>query len=99
MATRDSNDAPKTILVCRLGIIGLTRTFKVLCKEEEKEGEGIGVMMIVQREFYVGEKHMGSFEAIPDFTVCTPDVRPAWATDAAAFTSLTMDTPCTSASS
>ncbi|KAG6824417.1 hypothetical protein H0H92_006940 [Tricholoma furcatifolium] len=144
MTAQDSEDTHKTILVCGLGIIGLTtsisllkagyavtaiashlptdplspyyassaagahhlsfaadddprqqsldrRTFEVLWAEEEEEGEGSGVMKVVQREFYVGGTHIAFFETLPDFRVCTPDECPSWATHAVTFTSLTMD--------
>ncbi|KAG6826151.1 hypothetical protein H0H92_000959, partial [Tricholoma furcatifolium] len=42
------------------------RTFEVLWKEEKEEGEGSGVMKVVQREFYVGGTHIGFFETMPD---------------------------------
>ncbi|KAG6908922.1 hypothetical protein DXG01_002700 [Tephrocybe rancida] len=71
------------------------RTFDVMWKEEEDEGESNGLMRLTQREFYGNEdeKHIAFFESLPDFTVHSADERPSFAKHAVSFTSLTMDTP------
>lgn len=44
------------------------RTFEVMWKEEEAEGDSSGLMRVAQHEFYgtEGEKHVIFFESLPD---------------------------------
>ncbi|KAG6853358.1 hypothetical protein C0991_005032 [Blastosporella zonata] len=71
------------------------KTFDVMWKEEEDEGESSGIMRLTQREFFGsdGEKHITFFESLPDFAIYSPADRPSFAKHAVSFTSLTMDTP------
>ena len=47
------------------------RTFDVMWKEEEEEGEVSGLMRIVQHEYYgnEGERHIKFFESLPNVSV------------------------------
>ncbi|KAG6857067.1 hypothetical protein H0H87_010032 [Tephrocybe sp. NHM501043] len=71
------------------------KTFDIMWKEEEDEGESSGIMKLTQREYYgsEGEKHIAFFESLPDFKVYSAADRPTFAQHAVSFTSLTMDTP------
>ncbi|RDB30641.1 D-amino-acid oxidase [Hypsizygus marmoreus] len=69
------------------------RTFDVMWKEEEEEGDASGLMRVPQHEFYgnTDEKHLQFFETLPDFKVYEEHERPPFAKHAVSFTTLTME--------
>ncbi|KAM0753537.1 DAO-domain-containing protein [Meredithblackwellia eburnea MCA 4105] len=69
-------------------------TFDYLWQESEDEqhAKEIGLMRLVQTEFYSeGEKHLRFMEQMPNFRIHSERERPAFATHCVSFTSLTID--------